>query len=197
MAGRPAGSRGGGADKGAASEGQPSPSRHPRRGRRGGTQRRTFLRSYQQVGVLAALPGGDGPRSALSLLPPLKINSGTGLGRPAPAISGATEASPPWTSKRGVWGDEGIVKFLDSQELSDVALVRPAKKIYEAPAERWAGLAGGPRTRLIFDFHLIIFSLPSTPCPERRTKRRVGDGRQAPDPPIRLDPHNAQRLVLL
>lgn len=39
-----------------------------------------------------------------------------------------------------------------------MAFVRPAKKIYEAPAECWAGFAqaaGAPR--LIFDFHLIIF----------------------------------------
>lgn len=59
-----------------------------------------------------------------------------------------------------------------------MAFVRPAKKIYEAPAECWAGFAlAASAPRLIFDFHLIIFFPAFNPVSGEANKgMRMGDG---------------------
>lgn len=86
-----------------------------------------------------------------------------------------------------------------------MAFVRPAKKIYEAPAECWAGFApAASAPRLIFDFHLIIFFFPATfnsVSGEANKGMRMGDGKAGSGgwgiPPIRLEPPERPRFVLL
>jgi hypothetical protein len=75
-----------------------------------------------------------------------------------------------------------------------VAFVRPAKKIYEAPAECWAGFAlAASAPRLIFDFHLIIFFSCLQLGVRRGEQRDEGGGWggrhwRSGDPHIKLEP---------
>lgn len=91
---------------------------------------------------------------------------------------GITKDSPSSISKRDVWGtSKRSISFWIPRELADVAFVRPAKKIYEAPAECWAGFApAASAPRLIFDFHLIFFFPCHLQLSVRRGEQRDEDG---------------------